>query len=131
MKYFNFYISIDRVKYFNQKNTQRFDFLKDLEYSQDDADKRRKQRLEENNLRSGILKKPIKGWRDMEFENSADEYSPDFYTLNKSLQKEFVNFLEHLEIKPDIANYIKYLGLNRERREYISWMYKIIKLLND
>lgn len=64
-------------------------------------------------------------------EKPADEYAPDFYTLNKKLQQEFVYFLEKLSITPDVANYAKYLGLNRERREFIGWMYKILNLMNE
>ncbi len=68
---------------------------------------------------------------DISMEKSADEYSPDFYTLNKKLQQEFVHLLEKLNITPDVANYAKYLGLNRERREFIGWMYKILNLLKE
>jgi hypothetical protein len=72
--------------------------------------------------------KKIAKKKDFEY---IDEYSPVFYTLNKSLQEEMVKILHELEITPDVNNFARYLGLNRERREFLAWLYKIMKLINE
>ncbi len=38
-------------------------------------------------------------------------------------------YLDDIGIKPEIAKYIRYLGLNRERREYIKWLYLVMKFI--
>jgi hypothetical protein len=54
---------------------------------------------------------------------------PKFYTLNKSLQENLINVLSEMNIKPEIANHMRYLGLNKEKREYINWLFKLLKML--
>ena len=59
-----------------------------------------------------------------------NSYGPEFYTLNKHLQEELVDLLNKLEVTADINNYIRYLGLNRERREYVRWLFRLNEFLN-
>jgi hypothetical protein len=63
-------------------------------------------------------------------ELQIDTYAPTFYTLNKSLQEELIQVLYKLGVTSEINNYTRYLGLNRERREYVAWLFKIMKVLN-
>lgn len=107
--------------------TGRFEFLKDLKSNMDDYDKARER--DKKQIKKLLKKKEIN--KEIFREYEPDEYAPDFYTLNKKVQQEFVGILEKLEITPDVANYAKYLGLNRERREFIGWMYKFLNLLKE
>jgi len=62
---------------------------------------------------------------------AGDEYNTEFYVLNPLLQKEMINFLTQLEIIADVNYFARYLGLNKERREYMKWMYKILNFINE
>ncbi len=104
-----------------------FEFLKNLENNLDDFDNAR---IRDKALQMSYIKKK-KFNKDLVLEGNASEYAPDFYTLNKNVQLEFVNLLEKLKITPDVANYAKYLALNRERREFIGWLYKILGFLEE
>jgi hypothetical protein len=84
-----------------------------------------KQRLEYNHVRSKEL---LKGRFSKDLQ--LDIYSPTFYTLNKVLQEELIQVLKKLGITSEINNFTRYLGINRERREYVSWLFKILKTLN-
>lgn len=44
----------------------------------------------------------------------------------QNLQNEFIKLLDDSNIKPDILKYMRYLGINKERREYLSWFLKIM-----
>lgn len=127
MKYilfYNIYISIHNIRYYNQEFTKQFKFLKNLDNNESDWDlinivtKRRKEKRFERERYSSIF-------------CNDDEMSPDFYSLSKPLQEKFVGLLSQLEIEPDISNYIKYLGLNRERRDYIAWLYKTLEFMDE
>jgi hypothetical protein len=103
--------------------TREFLFLKDLKKSQDNWDQMREER--------NILCRR-ENYNKMNTESFVDKfvYGPIFYTLNKNMQEEFIKLLNRLEVTSEINNFVKYLGLNRERREYIGWLYKILKFLN-
>lgn len=106
-------ISIESVKFYS--DATKLDFLNNL-----------KENL--NEWKDRLEKKKKK--KNFSINDNNDPYSPEFYTLNPNLQKELINFLSYVEITPDIANYVKYLGLNKEKREYTSWLFKLIKFLS-
>lgn len=124
-------ISVDSVRYFNPLSTTQFLFLKDLNPSQDNWDEMWREFKENSKEAYG---KSGKKWKKSKFESeinsNGDYYAPVFYTLNKNLQEELVRFLYNLEVTPQINNFVRYLGLNRERREFLGWLYKIMNFVN-
>ena len=54
----------------------------------------------------------------------------NFYKLNKILQENFVALLEELDLDANIGKYVKYLGINKEKKMYIKWLNDCINLLN-
>jgi hypothetical protein len=64
-------------------------------------------------------------------EDDKEAYKgPDFQTLNKKLQEEFIGFINtELEVKSEIAKFIRYLGGNREHRDFIKWMFNCMNFL--
>ncbi len=47
----------------------------------------------------------------------------------QKLQEYFIQYLDYLEIKPEIARFIRYLGINSEKREYLKWLSDIMKFI--
>ena len=137
-----FYISIDSVRHYSPEATAQFIFLKNLRDNKDDWElereklkkeyqiKKRGSKInmmeEENELEESI--RTNKGKDDID--NIYGIYGPQFYTLSNPLQVHLVKFLESLEVMAEVNNFMKYLSINRERREYIAWLFKIIKFLN-
>lgn len=99
--------------------------MKDLKKSVDNWDQMKQER---NIMCDNINKYKIENYGKSFVDNFV--YGPIFYTLNKSMQEQFLNLLNELEITSEINNFVKYSALNRERREYIGWMYKILNFLN-
>ena len=97
-----------------------------MKKSQDDWDLTR----EQTKLNYGQIDKREVIERTYSGYNPHEVYGPIFYTLNKSLQEELIRLLYKLEVTSEINNFVKYLGLNRERREYVGWLFKIINYLN-
>jgi hypothetical protein len=59
-----------------------------------------------------------------------DIYQCKFYTLARPLQQELLNLLHTLEVPADVNNFAKYLALNKERREYVAWLFKLLNFIN-
>lgn len=84
-----------------------------------------KQKLEFNHVRSNEI---LKGRFSKDLQ--IDVYSPTFYTLNRALQEEMIQVLNKIGVTSEINNFTRYLGINRERREYVSWLFKFLNILN-
>ena len=48
------------------------------------------------------------------------------YNYFQTLQTQFIGLLDNLGVKADVIKYMRYLGINKERREYLTWMFKIM-----
>jgi hypothetical protein len=104
--------------------TRNFTFLNNLSFNKDDWELTRNEIKNDYNTKIG---KPTKNYKY----NLMDTYNCKFYTLARPLQQELINLLYTLEVPADINNFVKYLALNKERREYVGWLFKLLNFINN
>ncbi|KAI4299519.1 hypothetical protein L6164_032971 [Bauhinia variegata] len=56
---------------------------------------------------------------------------PDFHDLDENLQKAFRKYLEIRGIKPSTINFLHEYMINKDSREYLEWLKKLKKFMED
>ncbi|KAF7831030.1 Mitochondrial glycoprotein [Senna tora] len=67
-------------------------------------------------------------------ENTEDQIAyegPDFQDLDENLQKAFQKYLEIRGIKPRTTNFLHEYMINKDSKEYVVWMKKLMRFIED
>lgn len=122
-------IFIDHIKFY--ENTQQFLEKENLNLSDLFLDYVDNENYLDNRFGLNSRTYINKMYKDNLEKHKREYDGPSFYTLNKKLQEQFIQTLHDFGVTPEIGNYMRYLGLNKEKREYIGWLFKTLNFISN